>query len=240
VALARRAVDLARDVCDAETEGRALFRLAAAHTTVGDYHLARDTAVEFLTGLAGPWAHLEEELAAKAFSNLGLIHRSRRRYPEALQTYWQALTRFQTTGHVEGEIYTRQQLAWLLIMMGELDEAAEHLQHAGGLITVEAPGYLITVQLTHEAMLWLRRERYPEAAEQAREVLAPGREHVTNANRGVALCVAGMCALQTGQVQTARMFLGLAQEAAATAGLAAVMNLVQELVRAVLAAEAAS
>jgi tetratricopeptide (TPR) repeat protein len=239
VALARRAVDLARGSGDAQTEGRALFRLAAALTAVGDYHLALEHQREFVEGMEIRWPELDAELGAKAFGNLGLIYRSRRRPPEALQAYWQALSRFQAAGQAEGEIYTRQQMAWLLTQMGELEEAEEHLQASGERLTLDGSGHLAVIQLTHEALLRLGQGRYPEAVDLAREVLVPGREAVSEANRAVALYVSGMCALRTGQLGIARMFLGMAREAALSSSLASTMNLVQELARALKESEPA-
>jgi tetratricopeptide (TPR) repeat protein len=239
IALSRKAAELAVLAGDPDRRGRALFRLCGALAAAGDYTAALETAGAFLEGLADQWPHLEAELAAKLHSNVGMIHRARKRCPEALQAYWQALVRFQAQQNPEGEIHCRQQIAWLLITMEQLPEAAEHLERSGLLLSPEAPGYLAVHQLTAEAMLRLAQAHYPDALALAEEVLAPGRPDVTPANRAVALYVSGMCALHTRQEGVARMMLSLARDAAVASGLSMVMNLVGQLEAAVRGAESA-
>lgn len=229
IGLARKAIGLAVAAGDADRHGRSLFRLCGALAAAGDYPAAMDAAEAFLEGIPGAWPHLEAELAAKLHSNVGMIQRARRRYPEALQAYWQALVRFQSQCDPEGEIHCRQQMAWLLVNMDELDEAEAHLEAASQLLSPEQPGYLALHQLTGEAALRLAQGRYPDALALAEEVLAPGRPDVTPANRAVALYVSGMCAVHTGQENVARTMLGQARDAAVESGLAMVMNLVQRL-----------
>lgn len=229
IALARRAVDLATEAGDCDTMGRGLFRLCGALIVAGDSPMALEAAEQFLAGLQDRWPHLEAELAAKMHTNLGLIYRTRRRYPEAMQAYWQALVRFQSARDVEGEIRCRQQLSWLLLDLAELDEAEEHLTQASALLSPDVPGYVVPLQLTVEAVLRLEQGRFTEALELAHEVLTPGRPDVNADNKAVALYVAGMCSLRSGQAPTARMFLQMAREAAIQSGLASVMNMVQKL-----------
>jgi tetratricopeptide (TPR) repeat protein len=229
ISLARRAIHLADSIGDMDRLGRALFRLFGALIEAGESSTAMEVGERFLAGMGDNWPHLEPELAAKAYSNLGMVSRNMRRYPDALQAYWQALIRFQRAGHAEGEAVCRQQMAWLLVTTGQLDEAEEHLERSGALVSPDIPGYVALHQFTGEAMLRLEQRRYSEALALAEEVLAPGRPDVTPANRAVALYVAGMVSAATEHVSTARMFLGMAREAAIASGLASVMNLVQRL-----------
>jgi tetratricopeptide (TPR) repeat protein len=238
--MARRAVDLARESGDSDTEGRALFRMAAALTVVGDYHAALEAERAFLVGLEDSWTQLNTELGAKAYANLGQIYRNRRRHPEALEAYARALARFQTAGWYDGEANTRMQIAWLLMVEERWDEAEDHLTRSGELLSMGTAEYLTVHQLTHEALLRLGQERYADASELAREVLAPGRDNVTDASRATALYVAGMCAIRTGQMESARLIHSMAQEAAAGSALASVMNLVQRLTRAIREADSAA
>jgi len=229
ISLARRTINLAESTGDMDKLGRGLFRLFGALIAAGESSVACEVGLQFIAGMGERWPDLESELAAKAYSNLGMVHRNMRRYPESLQAYWQALTRFERAGHAEGEAVCRQQMAWLLVTTGALEEAEDHLERSGALVSPDIPGYVAIHQLTGEAMLRLEQKRHAEALHLAEEVLAPGRPDVTPANRAVALYVAGMVSAQTGQPGTARMFLGMAREAAVASGLAGVMNLVQRL-----------
>ncbi|HYG57563.1 MAG TPA: tetratricopeptide repeat protein [Symbiobacteriaceae bacterium] len=229
ISLARQAIVLAEGAGSMEVCGRAQFRLSGALIAAGETQQGVEAARQFIAGLADRWPDLEGELAAKAYANLAMAQRNMRRFPDALQAYWQALARFQNAGHVEGEINTRIQMAYLLLLMEETDEAAEHLERSGALLSPDVPGNLAVHQLTHEALLRLNQARYTEAVELAQEVLAPGRHDVTTASRAVALYVAGMASLRCGSPPTARMFLGMAQESALQCGLAHVMNLVHRL-----------
>lgn len=227
--LAQKAVLYATSAGEAETEGRAWFRLIGAQIMAGDHQEALDAAERFLSGLPDRWPQLEDPFAGQALCNVAMTHRNRRRYPEALQAYWQALIRFQRYGDVPDEILCRQEMAWLLIRQGDLDDAEQHLEAAGALLSSSTPGHLAVYQLTHEAYLRLHQGRTAEAVELAEEVLTPGRAHVSQASRAAALMIAGTAALRTGCTAAARTMLKLAQEAATQSGLAAIMNFVGEL-----------
>jgi tetratricopeptide (TPR) repeat protein len=234
--LARQAIALSEAAGDSDRLGRSWFRLCGALIAAGDYAAALEAGERFLTGLGNDWPELDAEFAAKTYANVAMARRNMRRYPDALQAYWQALSRFQAGGHVEGEINTRLQMAYLLVLMEQYDEAEEHIQQSSERLTPDVPGYLAVHQLTHAALLRLGQGRYTEAVETAQEVLVPGRPDVTDASRAVALYVAGMVALQTRSVPTAQIFSHMAREAAVSSGLAHVMNLVQRLAGAVRAA----
>lgn len=229
IGLANRAASLATEIGDRELVGRALFRLLGAMTAAGQYTEAVDVGRLFVAGLRDEWPQLDEELAGKALCNLGMVYRAMRRDPESLQAYWQALSRFERANYKEGQIICRQQMAWLLVAGGELEEAEQHLQISAALITLDVPGYLTTHQLTGEALLYLEQRKFAEAWELTQEVLAPGRPDVTNANRAVGFYVAGMVCVETGQMSSAKMMLSMAREAAISSGMSMVINLVQRL-----------
>lgn len=234
--LSRLALQLAEAAGDPEGTGRAWFRLGAGLIVAGDTSAAIDATQRFLDGLSSEWPDLEAELGAKALSNLAMAYRNARRYPEALQSYWQSLVRFQRANHIEGEINCRLQTAWLLILLRDLEAAEEHLGAATALLSPDVPGNLAIHRLTCAALLRLHQERYQEALELANEVLMPEREGVSHESRAVALYVAGMSACSLGQLSTARTFHGLATDAAVKSGLSHLMNLVQGLARALILA----
>jgi tetratricopeptide (TPR) repeat protein len=226
---AEKALGLAQEIDDAELEGRALFQIGAARLAVGDNADARIYLKQFLAGLSDRWPQLDDELAARAYGNLGMALRNQRLYPDSLQAYWQALTRLQRTGDARGQVMCHHQMAWVLILCGDLDEAADHLEQAAGLGEM-APD-LSTHQLTHEALLYLHRRDFPVAAEKAEEVLQPERPSVSPASKAIACYVMGDVARQVGHTDVARQFANMAMEAALEDGLASIINLVSKLRR---------
>jgi tetratricopeptide (TPR) repeat protein len=231
---AQKALALAQEFGEVDLEGRALFQLAAAKLAIGDNAEARIYIHQFIGGLVDRWGSLETELGARAYGNLGMILRNQRLYPDSLKAYWQAAVRLERIGDIRGQVICHHQTAWVLILTGAYDDAAEYLDKAAAM--GELPAELAAHQLTHEALLYLRQGSYALATQKAEEVLQPERPHVGPSSKAVACYVMGEAAYQTGQVEVARTFATLAREAALEDGLASLLNMVSSLLRAVEAA----
>ncbi len=229
VKMAERALGSAQLACDDEWEGRASFHLGAAYLHVGDNAQARVYLNLFLDGLQSRWSCLADELGARAYGNLAQVLRNQQLYGDSLRAYGQALKLFAHAGDVRGQIAVFHQTAWVLMLLGDYDEAGHNLDMALGF--GEIPEDLQPHHISHEALLCLYRGQLHDALSKAQELLSPGRPHVKPSSKAVALFVGADVNRRLGQNREALLLAELAREAAMESQMASLMNMVAALLR---------
>lgn len=232
---AEKALAFSQETEDVDTEARATFLMGAALVFIGDHGSARTFLLSVVNGFADRWAHMESELGARTYGNLGQTYREQKLYPNSLKAYTQALMRFEKANDTRGQVMVLHQMSWVLLQMGEDVEAEERLEQALDLGPLE--GELSAFQIEHEMLLHLHRGENTAALEKSQEILTEGRPGVTAGNRALALWASAEVSRRVGHYHEATMLAKLAQEQALEARLSRVLNLVSTLLAEIHKAE---
>ncbi len=166
--------------------------LSGTHIILGNRHEARRSLEEFLLHLPRYTEARRHE--GKAHYNLGWVYWQDRQYPLALAAYKQALRCFLDRQPMRDVADTHQNIAWLLLLLGNAQEAKKHIQTAS--MYQEAPQDFATEQL----ILYAFNHCVAGDQDTAMGYLAPvleGRAEVSEAHKACARWVAAQLRLHS-------------------------------------------
>ena len=179
--------------------------LGATHILLGNRQESRRCLQEFLIHL--PRYSEARRHEGKAHFNLGWVYWQDKEYPLALAAYKQALRCFSDRQLQRDVADTHQNIAWLLLLLGDAKEARTHIQAAS--LYQEAPEDFATEQL----ILYAFNHCILGDQETATDYLAPvleGRVEVSDAHKASSRWVAAQLRLQSNDTRGAKR---LVQEA---------------------------
>lgn len=229
----------------AEARGMACAAGDAGRMTLADLY-AGAAALE-----AGDWqaaeTHLLGALAridglpnlagqrAMAYYQLAVAYERQHRHEAALALYQQAADLFHKAGDARRALWAHHNAAWLLIRLGRTADAALHLD-AATLLLPEGEDAQRANHVALEAAALLAQGRREEAIQAAEEVLLPGYPGARPWSRACAAWVAGQVALAEGRPDLAQVMVRVAAKEAPDCQDAALVDLVGDLSRQLVAA----
>jgi DNA-binding SARP family transcriptional activator/tetratricopeptide (TPR) repeat protein len=166
--LARRALDMWRDLGDEAGEASAFMALALAEIRSGDH----DRAIEHLQAALARYGRLDDDRGrAYALSNLGYLYETRDELELAVRGQAEAVEVFERLGHLQGLAHAVENLACVRELRGDLDGAERDHQRASELAVelgdVSAQAYAVN-GLGNVARLRGRADQALRLHEQAR------------------------------------------------------------------------
>lgn len=234
--LAERALAIATEAAHDEERGKALYDLGEYYLLIGDYHLALERLSAFLELLAviPPLAPLE----AKAQHNLGLIHRARREWAQAITAHLEAARRHTADGSERWALESIRGVAWCYLQQEQPASALPYIEEVQRRVAgLPEEHQLIASLLTDLALYHRQVGNATLSVEYCHEVLVPGRPGVDVHLRATAYVIAGENALDQGRTTDADLFANLAMEEALKAQHPFLMNRANDLRRRLMQAQ---
>jgi len=202
--------------------GQIRFHLGMVTRKIGDTHVALEQFQLFLAELSSKYPELSMG-EGQAYFYLALTLRERRDIEGAVNAYHQAIACFRRDELSSSLCAALQNLAWLLCNSGRSSEAVDHLTESATLCTTTEDQIH---QALGDALLACTQGKYTQAAAHCESIFrrAERGESVSWEEKSQAAWVAGMVALEQGNLESSAALADIALTFATEAKDSRLMN----------------
>jgi tetratricopeptide (TPR) repeat protein len=239
IKLGERALELAQCLGSWELIGKSRYSLGEFYLTLGDYPMAYEFVMGFLSDL-DRYPTLDKSLEAWAHHKLGLIFRFRTQYQKSLASHHVAAGLHQRNGDVHAVVEALRGVVWCHLKMGEPHEAWPYIQQVSKLLQEHPHDRLLANLLNDMAYYYQQIGDLKTSMNYCAEALVPGRPGVNDQILATACVIAGENALALNRREEARIFANLADEFALRAKHPTLMNRAVSLRRSLYELDSAS
>lgn len=222
IKLGERALESAESLGSWELIGKVRYDLGEFYLSLGDYHQAFDSLMQFLTDLSMYSTLTERE--AWAHHKLGLIFRHRRQYEDSLASHHLAVSLHKRHGNLKAAMEALRGVVWCHLKMAQPHEAWPYMQQIHHYLQEHDEPGLAASMLNDSAYYYQQLGEFKASLDFCAEVMQPGRPGVDDHILATACVIAGENAAALQHREEARLFANLAAEYALRAKHPALMN----------------
>ncbi|MCX8061681.1 MAG: LuxR C-terminal-related transcriptional regulator [Anaerolineales bacterium] len=158
----QQAVHFSRDSGDSVTGALAISHLVLMSLQYGRLTFAEQVSTQMIEQMEKSKEAVSPIIGA-VYGALGLVYYERNQVEQAREAYLRGIQLSTFLGHRASLVYTKLNLARLLLTEGDLDGAVKNLQDAQELIQAGAPGWLRPSLIAHQVEYFLAVGNLPEA-----------------------------------------------------------------------------